>query len=174
MHRISKKLKLFFTINLLLSVFLISPTTVAAEPVVNLPAGGGSNAANSLANDQCSWSKSGGKYCLLAPLGNYIGKDGVLDIAGGGLSAYLKALFNMGIVLATGLAVIMITMGGLKYVSTDAINGKSEGKGWLRFRFLGRGREPSASKISTPLLYPLEPEDHLPEQFSSGVTARGS
>lgn len=116
----------------LFSVFLtcLRPNIVSAA-VVNL---GGSSGT---AEDACSWGSNGGKYCLLAPLGNYIGQNGVLDVAGGGLSAYLKALFSMGIVLATGLAVIMIAVGGLKYVSTDAINGKSEGKEMIQQALLG-------------------------------------
>jgi len=45
-----------------------------------------------------------------------------------GLGDYLNKLFQMGIAISTGLALFMITFGGVKYVSSDAIGGKSEGK----------------------------------------------
>jgi hypothetical protein len=77
------------------------------------------------------------EYRMLAPLGNLIGTNGVLDIANGGLSTYLNTMFRVGIIVATALAIIMITMGGLKYASTDAINGKSEGKTMIQQALLG-------------------------------------
>ncbi len=44
------------------------------------------------------------------------------------LSTYLQHLFEIGIGVAAGLAVIMIVIGGIEYMSTDAIGGKEEGK----------------------------------------------
>ena len=44
------------------------------------------------------------------------------------LSTYLQHLFEIGIGVAAGLAVIMIVVGGIEYMSTDAIGGKEEGK----------------------------------------------
>jgi hypothetical protein len=115
------KTVLFFSILFLLGTLFIPDTSFSA----------------SASSDACSWNNSGGVYCMLAPLGNYVGEGGKLNITGGGLSQYLNALFKMGIVLATGLAVIMITMGGLKYASTDAIEGKSDGKKMIQDALLG-------------------------------------
>ena len=42
------------------------------------------------------------------------------------LSSYLQKVFEIGIGVAAGLAVIMIVLGGIEYMSTDAI-GKSGG-----------------------------------------------
>ena len=44
------------------------------------------------------------------------------------LSSYLQKVFEIGIGVAAGLAVIMIVLGGIEYMSTDAIGGKEEGK----------------------------------------------
>ncbi len=83
----------------------------------------------------CSWGRTDGKYCMLAPI-PYLGGETV-DVYGGGLSSYLKAIYRMGIIAAIALSIIMITMGGLKYASTDAINGKEEGKQMIQQALLG-------------------------------------
>jgi len=44
------------------------------------------------------------------------------------ISTYIPSLFVLLIALAGGLAVIMIVVGGIQYLSTDAVSGKSEGK----------------------------------------------
>lgn len=44
------------------------------------------------------------------------------------LSTYLPGIFKLSIAIAGALAVIMIVYGGVEYLSTDAISGKSEGK----------------------------------------------
>ena len=54
-----------------------------------------------------------------------------------GLGAYLNTLYTAGIAIATGLAVLMIVFGGIQYVSSDAINGKSEGKAKIQDAILG-------------------------------------
>ena len=65
-------------------------------------------------------------YTLLAPI--------PLDGAGAGdtqttvASQYIRGVFMLIIGLATGLAVIMIMYGGIKYMSTDAFTGKSEAR----------------------------------------------
>jgi hypothetical protein len=43
-------------------------------------------------------------------------------------SPYIRGVFMLVIGLATGLAVMMIIFGGIKYMSTDAFTGKSEAK----------------------------------------------
>ena len=74
-----------------------------------------------------AFSPQGKVYTLLAPIETFF-PGGTVDIAGKGLSGYLDGLYKAGIAIATGLALIMIVIGGLQYVSTDAIGGKSEGR----------------------------------------------
>ncbi len=62
-------------------------------------------------------------YVPLAPLPG-IGDTGPVT----SLSSYLVSAFRLIIGLAALLAVVMITLGGIQYMSTDAISGKSEGK----------------------------------------------
>ncbi len=69
------------------------------------------------------------KYYSLEP----INVNGVEYVAGeeiitGNLGGYLNNMFMLGIALCSGLAVIMIIIGGIQYVSTDAWSKKGEGK----------------------------------------------
>ncbi len=50
-------------------------------------------------------------------------QDGTVNISG-----YIPGAVRLAIQIAGALAVIMIVIGGVQYASTDAINGKSEGK----------------------------------------------
>jgi hypothetical protein len=117
----------FFTTVLSLFILLSPLTILAADPVVTTLDGGTSATADS----GCSWSSGSGKgkYCLLAPISGFEGvSDGKLDIAGGGIEVYLQNLYKFGVYIAIGLAVMMIVIGGMQYVSTDAITGKDDGK----------------------------------------------
>lgn len=69
-------------------------------------------------------------YILLSPLP---GTEKTCSITTPGqcttdLATYVKGLFALTIGVAAVLAVIMIVIGGVQYMSTDAISGKSEGK----------------------------------------------
>lgn len=64
----------------------------------------------------------GSNYIPLAPLPN------AAPAAGTNFSVYVKGLFALLIGIAAVLAVIMIVIGGVEYMSTDAVSGKSEGK----------------------------------------------
>lgn len=44
---------------------------------------------------------------------------------------YIEGVFKLIIAIAGGLAVVMIIFGGIKYMSTDAIGGKSEARGTI-------------------------------------------
>lgn len=48
------------------------------------------------------------------------------------LPQYLVSIFRLAIGLAAGLAVIMIMIGGIEYMSTDAIGGKENGKNKIK------------------------------------------
>ena len=63
-------------------------------------------------------------YELLAPLPGYVPTtDGKTTAA-----PYIKGIFVLIIAVAGGLAVIKIIFGGIKYMSTDAFEGKSDAK----------------------------------------------
>ncbi len=64
------------------------------------------------------------KYVPLAP----IPELGAAQSGNIGLRGYLQGLFKWGISIAVMLAVLMITYGGVLYMTTDAVTGKSEGK----------------------------------------------
>ena len=64
-------------------------------------------------------------YELLAPLPGY-----VEDITTAG--PYIEGIFTLIIAVAVGLAVLMIIFGGIKYMSTDAIGGKSDAKSTIQ------------------------------------------
>src|SRR3989338_2929044 len=65
-------------------------------------------------------------YKLLAPIPLSGAQSG--DSQTAKASDYIKGIFMLVIAIATGLAVIMIIFGGIKYMSTDAFAGKSEAK----------------------------------------------
>ncbi len=70
-------------------------------------------------------------FTFLAPInfpGFNIDEKGKTNVAKEGASRYLKGLYTFGIALASALALIMITVGGVQYASTDAITGKTAGK----------------------------------------------
>jgi 3D (Asp-Asp-Asp) domain-containing protein len=74
-------------------------------------------------------------YTTLAPLPG-VGES--LSIQGeGAFVGYLDAAFKLGIGLCTGLAVLMIVLGGVQYASTDAWGRKSEGKERITSAVLG-------------------------------------
>lgn len=64
------------------------------------------------------------------PIAEYVPLEpisGVTDNVGS-LADFLNNLFLFGIAIAAGLALIMITLGGIQYMTTDSVSGKSEGK----------------------------------------------
>ena len=66
-------------------------------------------------------------YVVLAPLpgiGNNTAKT--TD-----LSTYLKEIFNLSIGIAAVMAFVMITFGGITYMTTDAISGKTKGREYI-------------------------------------------
>src|SRR3989344_6278658 len=70
----------------------------------------------------CTTTKD--EYCLLAPLGELTSvKTSGSDALGG----YLNTIFKLIIGLIAVLAVTMLVLGGIQYMSTDAISGKDEG-----------------------------------------------
>ncbi len=62
-------------------------------------------------------------YIPLAPLPRTIDDKGQVN-----LNTYIPGIFNLAIGIAGVLAVLMIVIGGVEYMTTDAIGGKTEGK----------------------------------------------
>jgi hypothetical protein len=52
-------------------------------------------------------------------------------------SAFFSGAFKLGITIAGFLAVIMIAVGGLQYMSTDTIGGKGEGRERITYAIMG-------------------------------------
>lgn len=46
-------------------------------------------------------------------------------------SDYLNGMFRLGLGIATALAIIMIVIGGVRYMSTDSVTGKKDGLGYV-------------------------------------------
>lgn len=70
-----------------------------------------------------SAQETGGKqYTLLAPL-PFANEKGQVTI-----DTYIPGVFNLAIGIAGVLAVLMIIIGGVEYITTDAIQGKTDGK----------------------------------------------
>jgi len=76
------------------------------------------------------------EYVVLAPLPD-VGTEsgGVTKISN--LASYIRGMFQFLIGLAVLLAVIMIIFGGIEYMTTDAISGKSAGKQRINNALLG-------------------------------------
>lgn len=71
-------------------------------------------------------------YFPLAPLPGTTDSKGSVN-----LNTYIPAVFNLTIGIAGVLAVIMIIIGGVEYMTTDAIGGKSDAKGRISNALLG-------------------------------------
>ncbi len=131
-----KNYSLFFTtsiITLLFFTFSISKTSAeGGAPVVTVP----TSSSKAPSSGFTLVPGAGGTYTLLAPIGTFF-PDGKVDVAGGGLGGYLNGLYRAGIAIATGLALIMIVVGGLEYVSVDSIQGKSNGRERIKNALLG-------------------------------------
>ncbi len=77
-------------------------------------------------------------YCLLEPIpiDNNGGTYKKIN-SGTSLSAYINTIFKICIGIIGVLAVIMIIVGGVQYMSTDAIGGKEDGKETISKAFAG-------------------------------------
>jgi hypothetical protein len=74
------------------------------------------------------------EYCLLAPLP----LDGPNNLTEKTTAAeFIPGLFQLAIMLATGLAVLMIIWGGVQYMSTDAWGGKNDAKNTIWNAIMG-------------------------------------
>lgn len=74
-----------------------------------------------------------GQYCLLAPLPGL----STIDLEDTRVADYLKIIFRIGIALAGVLAVLMLVIGGIEYMSSDVITSKESAKGRMTNAILG-------------------------------------
>lgn len=66
------------------------------------------------------------------------GIPGVIDAeAAKDPSKFFNGMFTFGISIAGFLAVLMIAVGGIQYMSTDAVSGKTEGKDRITYAIMG-------------------------------------
>lgn len=98
-----------------------------------------------------SWSESESwdQYTPLAPLPGTTNEEGTTDI-----QTYLPGVFKLAIGIAGVLAVLMIIIGGVEYITTDAIQGKSEGKARIQNALWGL----VLVLVSWILLYTINPK----------------
>jgi len=71
-------------------------------------------------------------YILLEPLPGM----GEIEV-GPGLGLYLQSMYKIGLGIAGILAVVMITIGGVMYMTTEAIGGKSDAKNKINNAIFG-------------------------------------
>ena len=78
-------------------------------------------------------------YNLLAPLPNPEGGElSNIDVSGdNALGQYLNIIIKLAIGLAAVLAVVMIVMGGIQYMTTELVSGKEDGKRRITNAVLG-------------------------------------
>src|ERR1035437_4644259 len=109
-----------------------SPKTIVETPPVPVNAQTGTPTTDS----------SGGTYNLLAPLPglNSVSNTGVCPSdpsASNGIGCYLNLIFKIGIGLCGALAVIMMIIGGVQWMGTESVFGKTEAKGRILSAILG-------------------------------------
>ena len=88
-------------------------------------------------------------FVPLAPIPGLIDKDTAKDP-----SKFFNALFTYGITIAGLLAVIMITVGGIQYMTSDAVSNKTEGRERITYALMGL----LLVLFSWVLLYTINPE----------------
>lgn len=97
----------------------------------------GDDTADTFDNSNCEEGK--GEYCLLAPLPDPSAEGGLRTKTDTSfqLGDYINLMLKVIIGIAGVLAVVMIVIGGIQYMSTDAFSGKEEGKSRITNALLG-------------------------------------
>ncbi|MEI6850263.1 MAG: hypothetical protein WCK29_04460, partial [archaeon] len=73
-------------------------------------------------------------YTPLAPIQN---NGTTIGASNTDIGTYFSQMYQLGVGIATALAVLMVIWGGVEYVTTDAIGGKEEGKERIQNAILG-------------------------------------
>ena len=77
-------------------------------------------------------------YCMLAPVGNLFKNTGLqtgsdssktatINLTGG-IKPFFAAIYMVGITIAIGLAIVVITFGGIRMATTDSVTATDSGK----------------------------------------------
>jgi len=105
-----------------------------------------------------SASNSWDEYTPLAPLPGTTRGDCASDNKDNkcvtDIQTYIPGIFKLAIGIASVLAVLMIIIGGVEYITTDAIQGKSDGKARIQNALLGL----VLVLVSWILLYTINPK----------------
>ena len=144
---------------LLLILVLSFPVSTKADTANSLPPG--STPAFNAATKANPYV-----YKFLAPMPELFGDT--IDVRNG-LGAYLDKLYTAGIAIATGLAVIMIVFGGIEYVGSGTIGGKSDGKQRIQDALIGL----LLAFMSYLLLNTINPDLLKNDLTLDGVTSSG-
>ena len=113
----------------------------------------------------CGISPKDGKwnYCLLAPMNGLVGDkitgtggDTVesLDLSTSGIRQFFSKVYRVGVMAAIGLAIVMITFGGLQLATTDSVSGTDSGRKKVNAALAGL----FIALFSYVLLYTINPE----------------
>jgi len=90
----------------------------------------------------------------------------VTSISTTNLGDFLNKVFSFGIAIAVALTVVMITLGGIQYMTTDSWSKKDEGKQKVKDAFTGL----ALALISWLILYTINP---CLVSFTSGTECAG-
>ena len=71
------------------------------------------------------------------PLASIPSPSGTGNVGSTDLATYFSQMYQLGVGIATALAVLMVIWGGVEYITTDAIGGKEEGKEKVQNAILG-------------------------------------
>ncbi len=104
-------------------------------------------------------------YCMLAPVNGLLGGSGSLinptgtgnteriTISDNTLQDFFAKIYQIGIAVVIALAIVMISLGGIRLATTDSISGTDEGKKMVNAAFAGL----FLALFSYVLLYTINP-----------------
>ncbi len=114
-----------------------------------------SKTTNNSSGSDCSISARDNKYnyCMLAPLNGLLGEEkGILKLPA--LGEFFSRLYKIGIMAAVALAIVMITLGGIRLGTTDSISGTEKGRDMIKSAIAGL----LIALFSYVILYTINPE----------------
>ena len=105
-------------------------------------------------NKNCDFITNSGYYCMLTGDIPVLGTEsGRLQLSGG-LKSFFQKLYRVGITVAVGLSILMITFGGFRMATTDSVTNKEEGKEMINAAVIGL----LIALFSYVILYTVNPE----------------
>jgi len=112
----------------------VANTDYVYYPLAPLPGIGDANNSNAVNTGAQKCTTTAGKQtCIPCPVGAKAGEC----TPGPGFGGYLNAMINLFIGLCAVLAMLMIIMGGIQYVTSELISSKEEGKQRITQAILG-------------------------------------